>query len=210
MFSHRTAMATDEEKFKLAKLLQGIEVPDVKISERGMSLVKEFQQKFGSEIETESMNDTEEYDNPYVPDKVLLEENERKLRELLAESKREKREEKDNVILSGTDPNRPWRTHSSKEKLLRIDGELKRHSEKGSQAMSPLAEDDMKELVEACRQETRAAPPVGADRLRDTVEEARKHLPNFQYRRIENTTATAICPDAHQQTAAPQTVVDEE
>ncbi|XP_072930379.1 uncharacterized protein [Epargyreus clarus] len=125
-------------------------------------------------------------------------------------SAREKREEKDNVILSGTDPNRPWRTHSSKEKLLRIDGELKRHSEKGSQAMSPLAEDDMKELVEACRQETRAAPPVGADRLRDTVEEARKHLPNFQYRRIENTTATAICPDAHQQTAAPQTVVDEE
>lgn len=56
----------------------------------------------------------------------------------------------------------------------------------------------MKELLMECQQEIRAAPPVAADRLVDTVEAAKRNLPNFQYRRIQNTTATAIFPEAHE------------
>lgn len=80
-------MTTDEEKCKIAKLLQGIEVPEIKTSERSLGLVKEFQEKYSKEIEEEVL-ESETYDNPYIPDKQLLEENERKLKALLAESKR--------------------------------------------------------------------------------------------------------------------------
>lgn len=101
------------------------------------------------------------------------------------------------VVLTGADPKRPWRTHSSKEKLLRIDNELKRHHEKASEVITPLPDCDMTDLVKECQQEGRESSGVGADRLRDTVNAAKKNLPNFQYRKIYNATATAILPDAH-------------
>lgn len=86
-------MATDEEKCKLGKLLQGLEVPEVKLTERCSDLVKSFHQRFGGEVEAESRQESEEIndgltENPYKVDPKLLEENEKKLKELLAESKR--------------------------------------------------------------------------------------------------------------------------
>ncbi|KAI8430858.1 hypothetical protein MSG28_001000 [Choristoneura fumiferana] len=155
-------MATDEDKTKIAKLLQGLEVPEVKLTERCHDLVKIFHEKFSKEVEEEEMRQQDNetvYENPYKVDPESLEENERKLRELLAESKR-------------------------KEKLLRIDNELKRHHEKASEVIAPLAECDMSDLVKECQQETRDSLRVGADRLRDTVDAAKKNLPNFQYRKI--------------------------
>lgn len=84
-------MTTDEDKTKIAKLLQGLEVPEVKLTERCHDLVKIFHEKFSKEVEEEEMrqqvNETV-YENPYKVDRDLLEDNERKLRELLAESKR--------------------------------------------------------------------------------------------------------------------------
>lgn len=84
-------MTTDEEKSKISKLLQGLEVPEVKLTERCSDLVKDFHQRFGVEVEEESLkeevgNDFKE--NPYKVDPHLLEENEKKLRELLLENKR--------------------------------------------------------------------------------------------------------------------------
>lgn len=84
------AMSTDEEKSKINKLLQGLEVPEVKLSERCSAIVKDFHQRFGNEVEAESREDKFENDfneNPYKVDKKLLEENEKKLKELLTESK---------------------------------------------------------------------------------------------------------------------------
>ena len=84
-------MATDEEKSKIVKLLQGLEVPEVKLTERCSDLVKAFQQKFGGEVEAESQQEEDMQDlgeNPYKVDRRLLEDNERKLKELLDESKR--------------------------------------------------------------------------------------------------------------------------
>lgn len=95
-----------------------------------------------------------------------------------------------------TDPKRPWRTNSCREKLLRVDLELKQYKEKTDQVIRPLEENKMKDLVKECQEESSVVPPIGANRLRETVEEARKNLPNFQYRNVENTTATAILPNA--------------
>lgn len=80
-------MATDEDKVKIAKLLQGLEVPEVKLTERCNDLVREFHKKFDAEICVDGM-EAEVYENPYVPDRELLEENEKKIKELLAETKR--------------------------------------------------------------------------------------------------------------------------
>ncbi|XP_063618167.1 uncharacterized protein LOC134791067 [Cydia splendana] len=196
-------MATDEEKLKLAKLLQGLEVPEVKLTENCRDIVNLFHEKFDKEVEEEEMRDrvareTETFDeNPYKVDKGLLEENERKLRELLAKGKRAKKEYKESV-LSGADPMRPWRTHTSKEKLLRIDNELKRHHEVGSQAIAPMADGDMRDLVKECQEETQLSAKISAERLRDSVDSAKRNLPNFQYRKIDNGTATAILPEAHE------------
>ncbi|XP_047525069.1 uncharacterized protein LOC125062887 [Pieris napi] len=192
-------MATDEEKCKVAKLLQDLEVPEIKMPERCSGLVKEFEQIYGLEMESEVLVE-EIYDNPYVVDKKLLEENERKLQELLAENKRAKKQLPENVM-SGPDPKRPWRTQSSKEKLFRIDNDIKRHLEKGDLSIDPLQEEEMQDLVKECREETLRNPPVNPDRLRETVVEARKNLPNFQYRTIENSTATNILPNAHEKTS---------
>lgn len=85
-------MATDEEKSKLAKLLQDVEVPDVKLTERCSDLVKDFQQRFGKEVEAEEeaevAPDNEPYENPYKVDRKLIDEIDRKLKELLIEGKR--------------------------------------------------------------------------------------------------------------------------
>lgn len=105
--------------------------------------------------------------------------------------------------MAGADPKRPWRTNSSKEKLLRVDSELKRHLEKSSQMIVPLAEQEMQELVKECKDEGRMAPAVGTNRLRDTVDAAKKNLPHFQYKKISNTTATSIMPQAHEFHAKP-------
>lgn len=96
------------------------------------------------------------------------------------------------------DPKKPWRTNTNKEKLLRIDSDLKRHHEKSSEMIRPLADGDMKNLVRECQEETRTALPVAAERLVETVNAAKKNLPNFQYKKIENTTATAILAEAHE------------
>lgn len=103
----------------------------------------------------------------------------------------------ENGLVTGADPKRPWRTNSNKEKLLRVDNELKRHLEKSSQMIVPLVEQDMQDLVKQCKDEGRVAPAVGASRLRDTVDAAKKNLPHFQYKHISNTTATSIMPQAH-------------
>lgn len=110
---------------------------------------------------------------------------------------RAKKANSEGVVLGGADPKRPWRTNSSKEKLLRVDSEIKRHLEKSAQMIVPLADDEMQDLLKECREEGRVAPPVGSNRLRDTVDAAKKNLPNFQYKKIDNTTATAIMPQAH-------------
>lgn len=96
-----------------------------------------------------------------------------------------------------SDPKRPWRTNSNKEKLVRIDCELKQHLDKASHLITPMGDKEMQDLVIRCQAETQVAPPVSGDRLRDTVDAAKKNLANFQYRKVENTTATAILPDAH-------------
>lgn len=56
----------------------------------------------------------------------------------------------------------------------------------------------MANLIRECQQESASAPRVAADRLRDTVDEAKKNLSNFQYRNVYNSTATAILSDAHE------------
>lgn len=84
-------MSTDEEKTKLAKLLEGLEVVEVRLSERCSDLVKNFHQKFDKQVEEEEeemVANDEMYDNPYKPDAYLLEENEKKLKELWLENRR--------------------------------------------------------------------------------------------------------------------------
>lgn len=83
-------MSTDEEKSRLAKLLHGLEVPETKLSERCSDLVRDFQKKFGNDLDEEEHPELtfNVLENPYRVDRKLIEENERKLRELLAECKR--------------------------------------------------------------------------------------------------------------------------
>lgn len=84
-------MTTDEEKSRIAKLLQGIEVPETKLTERCSELIRDFHQKFDREVDEEEQSNPIEDDvsqNPYRADRHLLEENERKLRALLSEYKR--------------------------------------------------------------------------------------------------------------------------
>lgn len=85
-------MSTDDEKTKIAKLVKGLEVPDIKLSERCSGLIKDFHVKFDAEIEkeekdTNSIND-EVLENPYRVDKMLLDENERKLKQVLKDYQR--------------------------------------------------------------------------------------------------------------------------
>lgn len=84
-------MSTDDDKSKLAKLLSDLDVPDLKLAERCHPLVREFHKKFAQVVEDEeSRTEVEEAEgeNPYRVDPGLLEENERKLKELLSEDKR--------------------------------------------------------------------------------------------------------------------------
>ncbi|XP_050683720.1 uncharacterized protein LOC126978727 isoform X2 [Leptidea sinapis] len=189
-------MTTDEDKSKLAKLLHNLEVCEDKLPEKCSPLVKEFSEKFGTDIDEEVLEELV-YENPYVVDKVQLAEIDAKLRALVVESRRAKKEITGSLALTGPDPKRPWRTNSSKELLLRIDNDLKRHSEKADQAIAPMGDSELRDLIIECQDEALTGPLVGADRLRVTVEEARKKLPNFQYRKIENSTATCILPTAH-------------
>ncbi|CAK1554989.1 unnamed protein product [Leptosia nina] len=190
-------MTTDEEKCKVAKLLQDLDVPELKMPERCSTLVKEFEEKFGQDIYDATDESTPIYENPYIVDKELLEENERKLKALLATHKRSKKVVTDKVIVTGPDPKRPWRTQTNREKLLRIDSDLRRHLEKAADAITPMTDADMKELMTQCL-ENSANQTVRSDRLRETVDEARRNLPNFQYRKIENSTATCILLNAHE------------
>lgn len=80
-------MATDEEKYKLEKLLQELDVPELKLPDRCNGLVKEFREKYQVELEDEELS-FERYENPYIPDKQMLEENTKKLNDLVAESTR--------------------------------------------------------------------------------------------------------------------------
>ncbi|CAG5008317.1 unnamed protein product [Parnassius apollo] len=188
-------MTANEEKSRLLKILQDLEVPEDRLPERCQGLLKEFYQKFAQELE-ENVEDVGDvyYENPYIPDKESLKENERKLRELLSEEKRTKQE----CIEENTaDVKRPWRINSSKEKLLRIDGDLKRHLERGADLIEPLTDTDMQELVKTCLETNAKSGPINADLLRETIDDARMNLPNFQYRKVDNKTATAILLGAH-------------
>lgn len=110
---------------------------------------------------------------------------------------RAKKEYSERTISTETDPKRPWRTHSNREKLLRINNELKHHHDKGSQKICPLDESTMRKLVQECEEEAQVASKIPATKLRETIDDAKKNLPNFQYRKIDNTTATMILPTAH-------------
>ncbi|XP_048485801.1 uncharacterized protein LOC105393543 [Plutella xylostella] len=184
---------TDEEKSRINKLLSELEVPEVKLSARCSDLVKEFQTKFQAEVEDEETMKEEVFENPYKVDAELMGENERKLSELLAESKRAKRATSKSAP-SSEDAARPWRTHSSRERLLRVDLELRRHHEKASQLITALPDEEMKDLVKQCEAEPNLTKPMT---IRAVVDEAKKNLPNFQFRKIENSTATGIYADAH-------------
>lgn len=83
-------MTTDEEKSRIAKLLNGLEVPETKLTERCSDLIKDFHQKFDTEVEEEeAQNMIEEVlENPYRVERHLLQENEKKLRKLLSECRR--------------------------------------------------------------------------------------------------------------------------
>lgn len=84
-------MTTDEDKSHIAKLLQGIEVPDVRLSERCSDLIRDFHEKYDKAVEEEEQQAStleDVYENPYKADKQLLEENEKKLKELLTDCKR--------------------------------------------------------------------------------------------------------------------------
>lgn len=102
--------------------------------------------------------------------------------------------------MPGCNQKRPWRTNSNREKLLRIDSELKRHLENASQLILPLNEGEMRDLIKECQEEARVTTTfnvVAPDRLKATIDAARKSLHNFQYRIINNSTATHIMPTAH-------------
>lgn len=53
----------------------------------------------------------------------------------------------------------------------------------------------MRQLVRQCASEPAPAPTAYS--VREVVDAAKRNLPNFQYRRIENSTAIFIMPDAH-------------
>lgn len=85
-------MSTDDEKTKIAKLVKGLEVPDIKLSERCSELIKDFHEKFDKVIEQEEKETTPlkevVFENPYRVDKTLLDENERKLKQVIKDYKR--------------------------------------------------------------------------------------------------------------------------
>ncbi|KAJ2954364.1 hypothetical protein O0L34_g2626 [Tuta absoluta] len=195
-------MSTDDEKQRISKLLQGLEVPDIKLTERCSDLVKDFHEKFDKEIEDAEPNlDMTDLcsENPYKPPKEELDEITRKLKELIQQSKRSTKD----VTAPVTDPKRPWRTHSNQERLLRINNELRHHHEMASTCVVPLEETVIKSLIQEGEEANRSSPAVTGDKLREVVDSAKKHLPNFQYKNPENTTATTILPSAHE---APNTV----
>ncbi|KAL4717701.1 hypothetical protein ACJJTC_000850 [Scirpophaga incertulas] len=194
-------MTTDEDKIKLAKLLQEIEIPEIKLTERCSNIVKNIKEKFEQEIvneENTNIMTVQTYENPYKIDEMLTRDIDEKLKILRIEGKRTRKELATGIVLSGTDPKKPWRINSTKEKLIQIDHEIKRHNEKAYDMITPLTEGEMKELVNECRETHFNSAPIPICTLRSTVEAAKKSLPNFQYKNIENTTATTILPDAHQ------------
>lgn len=106
------------------------------------------------------------------------------------------------------DSNRPWRIHSNKEKLNRIENELKRHRDRASLSITPMEEEKMNDLLSDCREEASGAGVVAADRLRETVDEAMRNLPNFQYKHTQNSTAIAIFPNAANVNGPDLTIID--
>lgn len=86
-------MSTDEEKTKIAKLVKSLEVPDIKLSKRCSELIKDFYVKFGKEIEQEEKEMSRSFEevvleNPYKVDKNLLDEIERKFKQVLKDYQR--------------------------------------------------------------------------------------------------------------------------
>lgn len=81
-------MSTDEDKARLLKLLQDLEVPESRLPERCQVVLKGLEQNVSQEDDAAIGVTDVPHVNPYVPDKELIEENERKLRELLSEGKR--------------------------------------------------------------------------------------------------------------------------
>ncbi|KPI96073.1 PREDICTED: uncharacterized protein LOC106126352 [Papilio xuthus] len=152
-------MSTNEEKARISKLLQDLEVPEDRLPERCRPLVKDFHEKFAEEdTEEQSSTEIEEYVNPYIPDRALLDENERKLRELLGEEKRTAKVPSEDVS-NAVDPKRPWRTNSCKEKLLRIESDLKKL--KSAEKIGTICPVDDESKVNLSQGDVKALEPTG-------------------------------------------------
>ncbi|VVD05136.1 unnamed protein product [Leptidea sinapis] len=188
---------TDEDKSKLAKLLHNLEVCEDKLPEKCSPLVKEFSEKFGTDIDEEVLEELV-YENPYVVDKVQLAEIDAKLRALVVESRRAKKEITGSLALTGPDPKRPWRTNSSKELLLRIDNDLKRHSEKADQAIAPMGDSELRDLIIECQDEALTGPLLicREDQIPGLTDAALGVggycIPDTAWRRV-----TIACPDLY-------------
>lgn len=61
--------------------------------------------------------------------------------------------------------------------------------------ITPLSDVEMKDLIEECAENSTEESLCTATKLKAIVDAARKDLPNFQYRNIENSTATKILGD---------------
>lgn len=81
-------MSTDEDKARLLKLLQDLEVPESRLPERCQVVLKDLEQNVSHEDDAANDVTDGSHVNPYIPDKELIEENKRKLHELLSEDKR--------------------------------------------------------------------------------------------------------------------------
>lgn len=84
-------MATDEEKSRLAKLLENLETPEHKLPERCSDLIKDFHKKFDNIVNEEEVPDRNvfhDHVNPYKVDAEVLNEINMKLNVLLIANKR--------------------------------------------------------------------------------------------------------------------------
>lgn len=61
----------------------------------------------------------------------------------------------------------------------------------------PLPDDEMQALVKQCVEEGDNISTISAEQLSEGIKDAKKSLPNFKYRKIENSTAIALLSGAH-------------
>ncbi|GBP89953.1 hypothetical protein EVAR_63747_1 [Eumeta japonica] len=190
-------MSTDKEKAQITKLLINLEVPEIKLTQRSLDLVMEFHKKYHDAIEEEEDVTVEEsHENPYKVDQKALSEIDEQLNALLEQRTQSHKESAElSPTSSDTDGKRPRRTNSMQEQVLRVDNELQYHHDKGSQSITPLPEEQIQLLIKECLERNSKGSPISGARLKEVVEQAKKSLPKFQYKKkIENSTALALLP----------------